>query len=99
MTRWICEDHDENVCHEGDLTIKGNLVVTGNLVVKGTLTTVGFEHIGLHTFEELRLACLNVGVDLDCPACASIFYTGGTNVPHDCEERRRMRDDFDVGRC
>lgn len=86
--------------HEGDLTIKGNLVVTGNLVVEGTLSTVGFEHIGLRTFEELHQACLNVGVDLDCPACSSLFYTGGGHdLPHDCEERRRMRGDFDVGRC
>jgi hypothetical protein len=42
----------------------------------------------LDDFEELRQACQNVGVDLDCGSCAEVFYTGATTHRHDCEEGR-----------
>lgn len=36
------------------------------------------------TYSELVIACKNVGVNLECGRVASIFYTGGSNVPCDC---------------
>lgn len=35
------------------------------------------------TFEELEVACKNVGVDLDCGQCASVFFTGHGTYEHD----------------
>lgn len=35
-------------------------------------------------YEELVLACKNVGVDLTCGACAGIFYTGISTEKHTC---------------
>lgn len=43
-------------------------------------------------FEELVQACNNVGVDLQCGACAAIFFTG-VGLPHDthtCKKRDSM---------
>jgi hypothetical protein len=35
------------------------------------------------TFEQLEQACKNIGYDLSCGGCASIFYTG-TPATHTC---------------
>lgn len=32
--------------------------------------------------DELRIALANVGVDITCPACAELFYTGHRNAKH-----------------
>lgn len=38
------------------------------------------------TYEEMKVACLNIGVDLDCGACASLFYTGSNlGETHSCQ--------------
>jgi hypothetical protein len=33
--------------------------------------------------EELVVACRNIGFDLSCAKCASVFYTGSGTYPHD----------------
>lgn len=35
--------------------------------------------------ERLAKACANVGIDLNCGACASQFFTGGSQYSHDCK--------------
>ncbi len=35
------------------------------------------------THEELVVACRNIGYDLTCGQCASVFYTGAGTYPHD----------------
>lgn len=37
------------------------------------------------TYEEIVIACNNVGVDLDCAACAECFFTGSTTALHSCQ--------------
>jgi hypothetical protein len=41
------------------------------------------------TSDQLRVACLNVGVDLNCGACAALFYTGFGGYEHDASCPRR----------
>jgi hypothetical protein len=36
------------------------------------------------TYEELVVACENFGLDLTCPACAALFYTGASLGEHTC---------------
>jgi hypothetical protein len=40
--------------------------------------------------DQLRQALLNVGVDLECGACAGQFYTGSSMVEHTCEQKDRQ---------
>ncbi len=53
------------------------------------------------TGDEILRACRNMGIDLACGACMSVFYTGAEHgVPHDedCAWSRRERqavEDFD----
>jgi hypothetical protein len=35
------------------------------------------------THEEVRLGCLNFGIDLGCGSCAAVFYAGCSAFPHD----------------
>lgn len=35
------------------------------------------------THEEIKIACRNMGINLDCGGCASAFYTGYGGDPHD----------------
>lgn len=35
------------------------------------------------TYEELLVACKNVGINLDCGGCAANFYTGVNDIVHD----------------
>jgi hypothetical protein len=35
------------------------------------------------THEEMVVACRNIGFDLTCGACASLFYTGTAPYAHD----------------
>lgn len=35
------------------------------------------------THEQLVVACANIGYDLTCGQCASVFYTGTGIYPHD----------------
>jgi hypothetical protein len=66
----------------GDLsTSPASIVAAADAVVDDEVRSQG----GDLTFAELLLACANVGVDLNCGACASIFYTGATEHPHTCE--------------
>jgi hypothetical protein len=37
------------------------------------------------TYEELLIACQNIGWDLSCGRCASEFFTGTAPYPHDPE--------------
>lgn len=37
------------------------------------------------TFEEIEVACRNIGYDLSCGTCASVFYTGTPTGEHTCE--------------
>jgi hypothetical protein len=41
------------------------------------------------TFDELVVACKNIGYDLSCGQCASVFYTGAGTYPHECEEGKK----------
>ncbi len=48
---------------------------------------------GALTAAELRTACRNVGVDLECGVCAAIFYTGGSDAgAHTCVVPPRRKD-------
>lgn len=38
--------------------------------------------LGGLTYEQLVIACSNIGYDLTCGACASLFYTGYGVYPH-----------------
>lgn len=38
---------------------------------------------GSLTFEEIAIACRNVGINLECGGCASAFFTGYVGDPHD----------------
>lgn len=40
------------------------------------------EKISLN-FDELVIACRNVGINLECGGCASLFFTGHGGDPHD----------------
>lgn len=42
------------------------------------------EGAGGLTYDQIVVACRNVGVDLRCGACAGVFYTGVTLAPHTC---------------
>jgi hypothetical protein len=44
------------------------------------------QFLGL-THEQIEIACQNVGIDLHCPGCAELFYTGSTTLAHSCKER------------
>lgn len=35
------------------------------------------------THEQISVACRNVGINLQCGACAEMFYTGSTTIEHD----------------
>ena len=35
------------------------------------------------TFDQLVEACKNIGYDLNCGQCASVFFTGVGNFPHE----------------
>lgn len=38
---------------------------------------------GLLTFEQICIACKNIGIDLACGGCAANFFTGFNDCPHD----------------
>ncbi len=69
-------------------------VEPGDIVVDvrrlyGKLATVDCEHgmvAGSHSgelsFDEMVVACRNIGFDLTCGRCASVFYTGMAFEPH-----------------
>lgn len=41
--------------------------------------------LGIENDLQLKQACANVGIDLECGACASIFFTGAApGLPHEC---------------
>lgn len=41
---------------------------------------------GIHSDDQLAIALKNVGVDISCAVCASIFYTGSSSpAPHTCQ--------------
>jgi len=40
---------------------------------------------GALSAEEIGVACANIGLDLDCAACAELFYSGSTAHRHTCE--------------
>lgn len=46
------------------------------------------------SYEELVVACRNIGYDLTCGACAEIFYTGATIATHTCVEAGASVDHF-----
>lgn len=43
------------------------------------------------TYEDVVQGCKNIGYDLNCGQCASVFFTGSGNYPHstDCKTERR----------
>jgi hypothetical protein len=57
-----------------------------------TDTTTPVMALGL-THDEIKIACKNVGVDLDCDACAEVFYTGAAMHEHKHGEKPAAIDD------
>jgi hypothetical protein len=41
------------------------------------------ERVGWLTVKEIEVACRNIGFDLTCGSCASLFYTGSSTYRHD----------------
>lgn len=41
------------------------------------------------TYAEVERACANVGIDLQCAACAELFFTGSTTHKHEAKCGRR----------
>ena len=50
------------------------------------------ENEGGLSFDELVIACRNIGYDLTCGECASLFFTRYSSAPHDklCKTQRSM---------
>ena len=46
------------------------------------------------THDQLVIACRNIGYNLECGECASIFFTGYGGYPHDdsCPKKAEGRD-------
>lgn len=46
------------------------------------------------THDEIKIACRNIGINLDCGGCASAFYTGYGGDPHDEQCTVPLIEDF-----
>jgi len=68
------------VCHNDPITLATEQLNT-------TTTIQPNSDSGPLTFAELVIACKNIGYDLNCGACASIFYCGFAlpGDEHTCE--------------
>lgn len=62
--------------------------------IKGAITRDGL------TYKEIEIACLNIGINLECPGCASLFYTGiGDSHDENCSGLYTRRTQSKVQRC
>ncbi len=55
--------------------------------LEGAMFTPGYlaEYLTQH-LEHLKVSLKNVGVDIECGACAEVFYTGATTNEHTCSK-------------
>ena len=75
----------------------GEMWISANETMLDAIRVNPTRHGGDLKFSELVVACANVGVDLNCGTCASVFYTGGSEGhPHTCQ---KAKGPFICGEC
>lgn len=50
------------------------------------------------SWDVLAIACSNIGFDITCGACVSVFFTGSNDAEHDltCKTNRMSREQVDL---
>ena len=92
--RYLNQYHGEGVAlpwHEHDAEVQALVDLLRQASAPEAKTPSGLSHV------ELIVACKNIGVDLECGACASVFYTGTGGYLHTCSLKNEPPLTIEVG--